>query len=701
MTVTVVSHAAAGLGFLVLGLLLILGRSRSRLGILLLIASVATSAWGFGVAYGGTIPSSYGTVMAESTLELVRTAAWLVFLAALVGAMGGWLGGRGRHVGLTVAVVIVAAILIGVDDYLISGASEDQLGPLFVVRMTGRLAFAILGLVLIENIYRAAQGGSLWALKFLVLGAGTIFVYDFFLYADGLLLSRLDPRFVDARGAVNAMTVPLLAVAASRNRDWSIDIHVSRDAVFHMATAVGAGAYMIAMAAVGYYLRNFGGEWGTLLQISFLSAAVLFMFVALFSAAARANLRVLIAKSFFSYQYDYRYEWLRFISTISSSGGSLYDRTIRAVANIVDSPSGAIWVRWPGDDSFQPAAFWNFATTVPHVSPDSDLVGFLEDKQLIIDLKEYGRDSAIYQGLELPAWLAELDKAWLILPFLHRGRLQGFLIVGNPRVRKKLNWEDFDLLKTVGRQVASYLAEEGAVRALVDADHLQRFNRRFAFVIHDIKNIASQLSLMLSNSERHGDNPEFQRDAMNTVNNSVAKMRALLEELDLEKAVEPEPPALQPVALGPCIRAIALPWMNRRPVVNLDLENPDAEALAEEERLTAALNHLVQNAVEAAGLDGTVTLRQRQVGGDAVIEVVDDGPGMEPAFIRDELFRPLQSTKRTGYGIGAFQTRELIREMEGRLDVESASGQGTVMRVSLRGLTPIYELPPRRAQGVD
>src|SRR5215469_10305886 len=101
------------------------------------------------------------------------------------------------------------------------------------------------------------------------------------------------------------------------------------------------------------------------------------------------------------------------------------------------------------------------------------------------------------------------------------------------------------------------------------------------------------------------------------------------------------------------------------------------------ERLRSALTHLVQSAIDVSSPSDRVVISSRRLGAQLLIDITDREPGMDDTFIRDELFIPFRSTKSGGYGIGAFQTRELIRMTGGDLEVISKKGFGTTMRVNL------------------
>jgi putative PEP-CTERM system histidine kinase len=276
-------------------------------------------------------------------------------------------------------------------------------------------------------------------------------------------------------------------------------------------------------------------------------------------------------------------------------------------------------------------------------------------------------------------WEFNSDQAWLAVPLSHRGEVVGFVLLDRAKHEVKPDWEAFDLLRAAGRQAASYLAEERSTRVLRDAELLTEYSKRFAFVVHDIKNLASQLNLIVSNAKHYIDDPEFQRDMLRTVEDSVARMNKLLSQLKADAA----PRASRPLSPSEVIGAVAAEFAGAPvPVESRDESGPCAVAI-DPDRLRSALTHLVQNAIDASCPSDRVIISSRRLGTQLLIEVIDQGPGMDDAFVRNELFLPFRSTKSGGYGIGAFQTRELIRMAGGDLEVISGKGFGTTMRVIL------------------
>ena len=682
-----ISYATAGLAFLVLSLVMLTSWRGRLQGALLASAAVITVAWAAAAAWHAAI--GYPPTIIVPLLEVLRDVGWFVFLLRLLTPSLGF-ASLISDWKMSLSVVVIALCAVALLFTLLYPAIFAVPLPFALgmdVRMLGHLILAVVGLALVEQLYRNTLVERRWAIKYLCLGVGGLFAYDFFLYSDALLFKRIDEHWWIARGFVNALVVPLIGVAAARNPEWSLDVYVSRSIVFHTATLLGAGIYLLAMATGGYYLRLYGGNWGQVIQAIFLFAAVLVLLVILFSGQVRARIKVFLNKHFFNYKYDYREEWLRFIKTLSTLDEStqLRELTIRAVAEIVDSPGGLLWLK--GDTGqYQNAANWNTPPMMERAERDSgQLVRFLETTEWVIAIDEYKRTPERYSGLLMPEWLLQLPRAWLVVPLMQHERLLGFMVLLRPRAPRDIEWEDSDLLKTAGRQVASHLAQLQATEALFDARQFETFNRFSAYVVHDLKNLVAQLSLVVSNAAKHKHNPQFMEDAIQTVDHCVRKMNHLLAQLRMgwnqgrgRAQVE------KTIRLAEVLEEAVAARQSREPAPELSCRDADLQVRADPSRLGTVVGHVIQNAQEATPPGGQVKVVLYRSDSHAIIEVQDTGCGMEPQFIRDRLFRPFESTKgKSGMGIGAYETREWAREHGGEVEVQSQPGQGTTFRILL------------------
>jgi putative PEP-CTERM system histidine kinase len=651
------------------------------------ICCLITALWAItapGQATGAT------PVWLPQTVEIIRNAAWLLLLLALLaGVDTGEIAGRRRLSArwlLPPVVLLMIALTVAASTPTFA-SSAWALTPL---AQTFSLIIPVLGLLLLENLYRNSGPSGRWGYKHLCLGLGAVFAFDFIVAADSALLSHIDPDFLAARGLVTALTAAPVAISLTRMGSWArkrdVDINAARGPAFFTAALTACGAYLLAMAAAGFYIREVGGRWGSALQITFVAGGLVLLMAAVASGTLKSRFNMTVQRLFFTYKYDYREEWLRFVRVLSSAMPlKLSERLARTLAEIVNSPAGALWIFRRRDQAFVLGAAWNYSGVRPSVRRDSSLIDYLDKTGSIIEVDDYRAAPKHYPGLALPDWITDHAQGWLVIPLAFGGELLGFLVLDHARTPRPLDWEDHDLLKTTATHAASYLAQELAAEALSDAQRFEDFNRRFAFVVHDIKNVVGQMSLMLENNRRFGDNPEFQKDMTETVRNSVQRMKALLAQL-AEKRRHADA-GISEVDLETLLAAVVDRWSQTRPGLLIELPVGALRAAAGPENLASALDLLIDNAFAAAGPHGLVTLRLRRSGPQAVIEVVDDGPGMDGDFLNGELFRPLRSTKGDGFGIGAYQTRHLIEEMGGRLEVDSAPDKGTTMRVLLP-LTP-------------
>jgi len=620
----------------------------------------------------------------DTLLDMMRYAFWYAFLLALLQPARA----RKAPTGMT-WLAPAAAALIGLHTIttLASAFHISALGdPLRALLLT-HMALTIFALVLLEQVFRNVEEEARWSIKPLCLGLAGLFMFDLYLYAQAVLFNHPDIDAFSIRGVVHAMVVPLMVLSVMRRNDWVTGVRLSPTAAFHTTALLGAGIYLMFLSGVGYYVRYFGGEWGRALQQGLVFLGLVALVVLAFSESARASLRVMLGKHFFHYRFDYREEWLKFTHTLSSRDASqeVGQQIVRGLADMLESPAGGLWTRSRGEDSFNQTARWNLAPTQARENINSSFCQFIERNGWVINLDEYHKYPSRYGQLTLPLWLSEMTQAWLVIPLMVDEALIGFCVLACARTRMDVNWEVNDLLKTAGQQAAGFLAQMQATEALLEARKFEAFNRMSAFVVHDLKNIVTQLALMVKNAKRLGDNPEFQKDMLMTVENSLDRMRHLL--LQLRQGTTPSGPTFG-VNLVSLIERMAAQSASRNQPFEMKWSEP-LQARGHEERLERVLGHMVQNAFDATEGGGRVWVQLERCGAEARVIVGDTGQGMSQSFIQTRLFKPFQTTKATGMGIGAYESLQYVRDLGGSIEVESTEGKGTVVTL----LLPLFEQP--------
>ena len=666
LDVPTVLHAGCAMLYVALaGLILVRGRP-SRSGAWLAGASLTTAVWAVDVTLTGAGDPVGGIT---GWLGLARSAAWYGFILHLY-RRSVVTNRQLRQVFTTMG--LLALILVGglpLIDVLSSQASVS----LWSLGIAVRLGLAVGSILLLENLYFNTPSDARWHINLLCVALAGLSLYDLVLYADAALFHRLSKTLFEGRASAMLLAAPLIAVGAARDRRWSIDLHVSRDVVFHSATLVVSGVFLLGLAATGEIFRHGGAQWGYVAEVSLIFGGILGIAVLLTSGSARSRLRAVLVDNFFTHRYDYRREWMRCIGTLTAptEHTSLPVRAIRAVAQVVDSPGGVLFVRAPEEVAFLWAGSWNMPAATQPIPPGHHLIKEFHAADWIVALDKVPA---------VPEWTSELSRTWLAVPLNHQGTLIGFVVLARSRAQFKLDREVFDLLRIIGREVASRVAEQLAAQILSQTQQLREYGQRFAFVIHDIKNVSGQLSMLLTNAEVHADNPEFQRDMLATVRASVNKITRLLTRLQADRQ-ERSHALIQPLQRLQLI--VEVTGQTTGASVELSDDGGSAAVAIDPEAFDAVVQHVLNNAIEASGRTFPVCVVLRHEAMRVTVDIVDQGPGMSPEFIRDQLFRPFATTKGGGHGIGAYQARELLRQAGGDLLVLSRMPGGTTMRLLL------------------
>lgn len=675
-------HAAVGFAYAALAIWIFHKYGTgNRQQVVLISAMALTSVWGIAATYSG--PLSLAALWAETA----RNLAWLGFMFFLLRSGEG--KQQPRTINMIYAVLAVVLLFQFVNDGVI--AAFGQSGIAAQSALTLRMIFAVGALVLVHNLYTVSAPEARWGISLPMAALAAMWTYDLNQYTISYLTSAHSMELIVTRGFATAVLAPVFVMAAKRNSKWRI--RLSRSVAFQSVSLVAIGAYLFGMVLLATGLELVGGTYTRLAQITLIFGMSLAALLILPSGRFKSWLNVVVAKNFFQHRYDYRSEWMRFADTIgfpSKEAAPFYERVIKSLADIFESPGGLLLV--PDEEGrLTLQARWNWVTAdVPTNCVTSHTMPFFESSGHIASMDQIraGTDERC-DPRAIPQWLYDEEQAWAIVPLVHFGKLAGLAILSRPRLPRALDWEDLDMLRVVGRQVASYLAEAASQQALAESQQFEQFNRRFAFVMHDIKNLVSQLSILARNAEKHANKPEFQADMVDTLRSSVDKMNELLARLSQHNKSRHNPPVA--IDIG---EAVMKAVHSKRLIYPIDAQLASGMfAIADPARVETIIGHLVQNAIEATPDGSPVKITCRVQGDDIAVNVTDSGVGMTESFISNQLFKPFESTKDGGFGIGAYEARALASSMSGQLRVDSRVGKGTTFTLLLPSARDASNIP--------
>jgi putative PEP-CTERM system histidine kinase len=664
----------AAVGFLAAGLLFAFRGKRAPVSRLFSLALLLTGGWATSVAVTSFGYGDSGWV--PLPLAALRDAGWFIVI------LGVFRQDTEKQL-LWRQLAAAAAVVVSADlGFVWSGAIIDTGLGLRLTPAVMQIATSIMGLILIENLLLNVSTQRRWSVRLMGIGLGTLFGYNIILYIPQFLGGGLLQGFVAAQPLVYLLALPLFVVTGVRDNSLRLQAHSSRNVVFHSATLIFAGVLLQGTALAAMYVRSFGGAQATALSIVLGFAGVLIIAIMLSSRTIRSRVRTFILENFYSYKYDYRLEWTKFIYTLSQhQEQGAPTRALRTLADLLDSQGAILWVRRSGWRQYIPIASWCFGQTWGPVDAEDPI------------LQDIRKETIGFLEVAHPSiWRERFPGAWLAVPLHYRGELFGFALLRQSRAFRRLDWEDRNLVGLIAQQLALYLVHEQIEEELADSQQLIEFNNRVAFALHDVKNTIGQLKLVLHNAERFGDDPRFQADMLTTIKQAVENLHTLMGKLRTHPREEVHLPTPSRIDISQVVARCA----ERKSTIGVVFRN-SGEAffadIARVEDFENALEHVVTNALEASPHGSNVHIRIEQQDGRIRVCVEDRGVGMTPEFVSQELFRPLRTTKKKGMGIGAYQARTMMHAIGGDMEVQSTPGRGTTVSLVL----PAYMGPERRA----
>ncbi len=538
------------------------------------------------------------------------------------------------------------------------------------------LIYSILILVNLEGILRASSGSIRWQIKHAIIGVGAIIVWMFYYCSNALLYRSIDPGTSIMRGLVVLLSFPLIMSSILKQTFQKEGIYISRNILYRSFTLLIAGIYLMGLGIIGPGMRYLGEDYKRYPIIALVFGGSIMMTALLFSKTLRSRLKVFIDKNFYKDKYDYRTHWLQFTQRISSSRSfdELLSAILEGFSSAIGSKSGSLWLRKDTSNIFYQAYPQDNPQHQMSLNGDNSLITFFRDRGHVFNIKD-GDQKVIDENKDF----FEKTHSSLIVPLMNNGNVNGFVILGESLINNIYNYEDYDLLKTLSRQATSAIMNMRLAEELAEAREMEAVGRISSFIIHDLKNLTSTISMAVENAKDNINDPDFQKDMIRNLSNTVSKMRDLIKRLsDIpEKMVL----RLEKVDITSLIQETIMPFMNGKTKIEFEFPG-EIICNIDREEIRKVVENLVLNAFEATN-EGTVRVKLNIEDNMVCIKVSDNGCGMSKDYIEKYLFKPFYTTKKKGLGIGLYQSKSIIEAHGGNIKVKSREGEGTEFYVYL------------------
>jgi len=543
----------------------------------------------------------------------------------------------------------------------------------------------------LEGILRSSKGAERWQVKYAILGLGSIFASFIFVISQRLLYFTIQLDLIPVHSLIILISLALILFATVRHRLMEVDIFVSRYAIYSSLTVLFVGAYFLALGLLGELTKHFGLDIGHFWKIPIIFTSTLVLLALLLSETLKRKVKYFIRRHFYKYKYDYRYQWHTFSEKLSDkfTTTEICDATLEILVKSMYVGEMSIWLYDEEKKRLEIASSKALPAIDFGIGEESALISYLKTRNsfiLINDLKNDKEGDSIYQQNRE---FFEKTNASLCVPMMVGARFMGLITIGPEFTGGEFIEDDFDLVRSIAAQASNALLNARLSGQLVAAKEQETFQRLSSFIVHDLKNFVSMLSLIVQNASDNFDNPEFQRDVLNTISNTVAKMKRLMaqlsavpktldfsmQKLDLNKLVAEtiDSPGRIDHVKGNGLRELNF----------VSQFGPIPHIKGDMNQLKKVFTNLIVNALEAVSNNGEIKVNTYSDDGWAVFSISDNGPGMDKEFKERYLFKPFHSTKEKGLGIGLFQCKTIIEAHKGRIEVESEKGKGCTFRVKL------------------
>ncbi|AJE03464.1 XrtA/PEP-CTERM system histidine kinase PrsK [Geobacter pickeringii] len=540
----------------------------------------------------------------------------------------------------------------------------------------GLLVYFVLALVNLEATYRGASLSSRWVIKFDFIGAVSFLSALVFYYSQALLYRTVNMNLMPVRSVMLILAVAMMFYSLIF-RGGGARIAVSRSMAYKSVVLVAVGFYLIALGLLGEGLKYFGESGQRALAVALAFIAGVALLVLLLSETAKRKIKVFLHKNFYQSKYDYRTQWLQFTDrlTVAKSGDELREAVLVGYCEIFAMGCAALFVRGGEGGGFRWAAGVGLSRPEIFFTAHEPVLLPLEERSWVVDFRD---EEPRFNDPDIDRRLTE-DGIIFLVPLLNSGILEGIVALGRPiDPKEQYLYEDFDLMKTMGRQASSALRNLRLADELLQAKELEVMGKVSAFILHDLKNLVYTLSLTVENAQDHLRDPEFQSDMLATLSNTVGRMKVLISKLsNLPDRLSLKREAVDLLQLVSEARSLVASEGE------IAVEGRQVSAWVDREEIQKVVLNLIVNALEATEGKGPVAVTVGE-GSGPFFRVADRGCGIAEDFLHKDLFTPFRTTKKKGLGIGLYQCRQIVEAHGGWIEVESAVGEGTTFTVWLQ-----------------
>jgi putative PEP-CTERM system histidine kinase len=594
-------------------------------------------------------------------------------------------GYRWLHGALIAASLMLPSLL------LVLGAHDFYYSPDFpneAVLFLGNAGYwyyiAIMGLLIIslvnvEATLRAIHGTDRYRMKFEAIGIISLLAVLIFYYSQGLLYRTINMNLIPIRSSIFIIGSVLIGYSRLM-RGSGARVTVSRFVLYRSVALLAVGLYLLGLGLVGEGMRYFGVSFGRDLTIFLAFAGGILTLAILISEKVRRTAKVYISKHFYAHKHDYRQEWIKSTGRLAACS-TLFcsqDAILAGYRETFGLKGASLYLLGRDEKHYLRRAGHDMPEKPLELPISPALRDYFTNRERVLNLDDGEYNLSVHERQQFRE-----AGASLVVPLICNGRIEGIMVFGEQLVPEKLTYEDYDLMKVMARQAAQAITNLRLSEELMETRSMAAVAKISSFVIHDLKNLTTSLSLVVDNAQEHIENPEFQKDAITTIKGTLVKMRVLMQRLKFI----PEKFALDQ-------RLEDIDRLSRETVAELSKAWPSQSIVydgstvyscVDREEIKKVIVNVVQNAREASSELGEVLVETYKDNGRVCIRITDHGGGMDEDFRNNQLFKPFRTTKEKGLGIGLYQCRQIVEAHNGRIDVISQIGKGSVFTIVLPG----------------